>query len=122
MQRFVMTSIIALGLATSAQALVVTENLTRFDRNETNVEETAEFIGNPVYTADGEMIGYVSDATTEASGDRMILVTFEDSFITEYAGWEFELDEKWETTGELNVKWTADQLRSWIKANGELQS
>ena len=122
MQRFVMTSIIALGLTTAANAMVVTEGVTRFDGDETNYEETLEFIGNPVYTADGEMIGYVSDATTAPDGDRMILVTFEDSFITEYAGWEFELDEKWETTGEINVEWTADQLRSWIIANGENQS
>lgn len=122
MKPLALASIIALAAATGASARVVTENLTPFDRSETNVEETAEFLGNPVYTADGELVGHISEATTLADGDRMLLVTFEDSFTQDYAGWEFELDNKWETTGQMTVEWTADQLRAWIDANGEQQS
>ena len=121
MQRLVMTSIFALGIATGASATVVSEDSPAADNTDSVYEETLDFVGNPVYTSDGEMIGVVSSATTEADGDRMILVTFDDSFNDEYAGWEFELDDKWETTGELTVLWTAEELKGWIDANGALQ-
>lgn len=121
MQRLVMTSIFALGMATGASALVVTEEAPRANAGDSVYEETLDFVGNPVYTSDGEMIGVVSSATTETNGSRLILVSFDDDFIDDYAGWEFRLDDKWETTGELTVLWTAEELRGWIEANGEMQ-
>lgn len=122
MQRLVMTSIFALGIATGASALVVSEDAAEADNTNTNYEETLGFVGNPVYTEDGTMIGVVSSATTDANGDRMILVSFDDSFNSDYAGWEFRLGEQWESTGELTVLWTADELNSWIEANGAQQT
>lgn len=122
MQRLVLTSILALGMATGASALVVSEDAKNADNSQTTYEETLEFIGNPVYTSDGEMIGVVSSATTDELGNRSILVSFDDAFNDEYAGWRFTLDDKWETTGELKVLWTADQLNSWIDANGAAQN
>ncbi|QEW19850.1 hypothetical protein LA6_002040 [Marinibacterium anthonyi] len=121
MQRLVITSILALGIATAAGAAVVSEDATDADGAQSTYEETLEFVGNPVYTSDGEMIGVVTSATTDDLGNRSILVSFDDSFNDEYAGWRFALDDKWETTGELTVLWTADQLNSWIDANGAAQ-
>ncbi|WP_143747249.1 hypothetical protein [Marinibacterium profundimaris] len=120
MQRLVMTSILALGMAAGATAQVVSEDTA--GSTESSYEKTLEFIGNPVYTSDGIRIGVVGEATTDVNGSRMILVNFDDSFISDYAGWRFMLDDRWKSTGQLEVLWTADQLRSWIDANGAQQS
>lgn len=122
MKTLVLTSVLAVALATSASAMVVKGN-SWFGNNTNSIyETTAAYVGNPVYTSDGVMIGYVSQATALSDGNRTILVDFDDNFISNYAGWQFELNGEWRTTGELNVLWTADQLRSWIEANGALQS
>ncbi len=122
MQRLVMTSIFALGIATGASAQVLPESQTPLDGGETNYEETVEFIGNPVFTKDGAEIGTVSSAYNEADGDRVITVIFNDTFMTEFEGWKFTLDDKWETSGQLVVLSTEDELRSWIVENHEYQT
>ncbi|MEY8842609.1 PRC-barrel domain-containing protein, partial [Cribrihabitans sp. XS_ASV171] len=71
----------ALALATSAHALVVTENLTMGDTTQTYSEDNADFIGDPVFDANGMKIGTVSHVDSNAAGDRRIHVMFDEGAV-----------------------------------------
>ncbi|MEY8839938.1 hypothetical protein AB9K41_13015 [Cribrihabitans sp. XS_ASV171] len=113
---FATTAALAL-LITEAQALVLTENAKRGDRDQSFVEQNAEFVGDPVYDADGMRIGAVTRADTSTKGNRRIHVTFDEGVVDGVAGWVFTLNPVWRSGGSIELTWTADALRNYLLAN-----
>lgn len=113
MKRFLAT-VAAIALSTSAHALVLSEEMTPFDADETFHEENQEFVGDPVYDSNGVEIGVVTRAGTDVDGDRKILVTFHDHVIDGIAGWVFDLDEKWESGGSIELTWPAEDIKDYL--------
>lgn len=101
----------ALAFAGSASALVLTESATPNDSDETFVEENQEFIGNPVLDVNGVKVGTVIDARTEPGFKRQLVVAFDDRAMNTFSGWIFDLDEKWESGGTIELFETREELQ-----------
>ncbi|WP_158966555.1 PRC-barrel domain-containing protein [Chachezhania sediminis] len=83
----------------------------------TLIQENNEFIGNPVYSSDGQMIGAVTESYVTADGDHSLVVTFNNTFSEEMGGMTFELDDKWTSGGSLEFAETAEELRGLLAYN-----
>lgn len=109
-----LTTVAALALATGAHALVLEESMTPADSEETIVEENQEFVGDPVVDSNGVEIGTVTRVGLDTNGDRKIMVTFHDHAVEGVAGWVFDLDERWESGGSIDLTWTAEEIRGYL--------
>ena len=101
----------ALAFAGSASALVLTESATPNDSDETFVEENQEFFGNPVLDVNGVKVGTVIDVRTEPGFKRQLVVAFDEGAMNTFSGWIFDLDEKWESGGTIDLFETREELQ-----------
>ena len=102
-------------LATAANAEVIADNLTPNDENNTVFEKNEAYVGNPVYDANGLMIGTVTAASVTDNGNHSLLIDFNENFPSEFRGMQFEIDDKWVTDGKLEFNDTADQIERKLK-------
>lgn len=107
-----LTAALALGIATSAHALVVTQGSAPDDGSTTFYQENQQFVGDPLIDANGITIGQVVGITADTDNDRRILVKFNDAMFDGYSGWIFTLDPKWKSGGSLELGETREELKA----------
>ncbi len=80
------------------------------------IDATSKFVGNTVVTKDGTTIGTVQKVMITTKGDNMVYVTIDapdgaanDTFI-------LVIDPKAQADGTLNLDWTLDELKAYLKA------